>query len=459
MAKTNYDEIPDASELDSDDGINNDDSGEEVSFSDEFTNSLTEGNEGYSITDEGLVDKDGKVIKDLDTLTEEYTKFNDGGEGDEEEEEEEEEGDEGGDDDENDNPDDLGLSEDDDGNVVVNLASKHLKFNEEGDVIDKDGEVILPKKDYDAEIKKLETDGGGDSGNEDESVIADIQKRTGVEVLGEDGKPKTYENSDEGISQYVQDAIAQQGELSKREGAKALLEANPHLRAYAEHLNRGGDPRSFFEDVTKYDGVELKDDDNDQHLEIISANFQRMGSTKEKADNLAKLIVDKGDGKAEAVDALKALKDSEKAERQKALDAQEAVETQQRNEATKTLNEAKTIISSRKLAGGIEIPAEDVQPFMDYISKPIKDGKTQEVLDREAQPLDSILLEAFLGYKGGDVSKLAKIQAKKDRVTVIRNQSSKSAGGKTVVVNRTRPARKKKAAADNIPDVEDIINN
>ena len=82
-------------------------------------------------------------------------------------------------------------------------------------------------------------------------------------------------------------------------------------------------------------------------------------------------------------------------------------------------------VKNGKLAN-INIPLPEREGFLTYLTTPIQNGKSQDILDAEKDTVESDLLMSYLRYKGNDISALAKNIATTNNVQSLRERMAKN---------------------------------
>lgn len=201
--------------------------------------------------------------------------------------------------------------------VVDNLDKPQIdidgviyNIDDKGNAVDEQGNIK-----YTAEkIKELEQ---GQDGFDINSVIELVN----IKPLDEKGEFINYESSQEGLSQYVADVYAVGRNQAIAEYEEELVSKYPLLPDILKHLELTGSLEGFNKKVD-YSTFDLKEDNVDQHKQIIIEARLLRGDTPEKAQRYAKMLEDSKATYEEAQEELQFLvsKDAEaKAEYDKQL--------------------------------------------------------------------------------------------------------------------------------------------
>lgn len=269
------------------------------------------------------------------------------------------------------------------------------KLNATGDAVDETGKVVKTK----AELDALEAQ------QNEVALIDEIVQKAGYVVKGEDGKPKTYEDTPEGIIAYAKDIAKIELEKSQ----KALFDAYPKAKKYIQHLAAGGNDEQFFnvlqEDFSK---VTIDENNKEQQKNIIRSLMRKRGATAAEIEEDVKFIEDANKLKERSAGALATLKTMQsQTETEKETRRVQALQAEEKRQETywKGINK---IVTEGKVAGAI-IPEAKRTEFFEYMSKPIDDaGNSQDMLDADAETDETRIFTSLLRYLKYDLSLIIK---------------------------------------------------
>lgn len=317
-----------------------------------------------------------------------------------------------------------GESFDDKGNILnkegvivkkkEELDTIKLSKNDKGELVDNTGKVLKTKEQVDEfEYQQL-------------PVIKQVINRVGVIPLGEDGKPKEYEDTTDSLVEYAMDVIPLQVQAS-------LNKLYPDVKDYITHRHNGGTAEDFFINRVQndYKSWVLDDKNEDSMLSIITKDLQVKGHSVADADELAKLIKDSGADKLkEKAKASLASLQAYQTQTETAKQAQIDAARQANIDAEKTYwREVGTIINKGNLEG-VQISEAMKQPFIDYISKPVdKQGNTQADLDAKEESVARGLQIDYLRMMKFDFTKLISNMAKTNQVKTLSEHLKKNQKG------------------------------
>lgn len=333
--------------------------------------------------------------------------------------------------------------------------SQNLSFDNEGNVVNENGEVIHKKGEF--EVQKNE-DGTIDIVLPEDSDIDIIRQNLntnyGIELKDEQGESKQYENTHEGTAQMIKDAA----NLLAAQQEEQVFKQYPQAKNFLNHLMAGGNPADFFSLSQSYRNFEMpaESDDNKQHLstvykDLITANM-RIAKGYDSLSKEGKALVDKeasdyfdfkvsqGKEREAATTAQKALAAYEAQQEQKLNDRNAAILKQQKEQEAAYWNNVKSIIDSGKI-GNLNIPENDRESFWKYVHEPVTtDGLTQEILDASDPKNNEMNMQlALLRYLKFDIDKLVKMRVAEERVKELRTLGEK---GKKLRVQGSLPIEK-----------------
>lgn len=140
---------------------------------------------------------------------------------------------------------------------------------ENGDVVDKDGNVFKEAKDVKAWIESFEVN----NVNPDEISIETLQKTFDVELTDENGKPIEFENTPEGVKSYVESIIEVQKEEIQEATINTLYAKYPILETLIPYIATNGGSIEGFTDVKDRSGVTIDESNEAQQESIIRESW------------------------------------------------------------------------------------------------------------------------------------------------------------------------------------------
>lgn len=223
-----------------------------------------------------------------------------------------------------------------------------------------------------------------------------------------------FENSPEGLVKFV-DKVR---ETSASTGLTQKFEQRPILKALDEHIEAGKSIESFFQvqqinankiDVPKLTGDDKVDAQNKSfYKDVITANMKAVGMT----DKQITRVIDSSELEntlyEDAVESATAWNGRQDAQAQQLTQAEELRYKEELAQATKTITDITAIITKGIINGSI-LPANERQPFQDFILKYDDKGMAERDRKIASLSLEKSLLLDYLLFKDFDVKGLKPI--------------------------------------------------
>lgn len=324
----------------------------------------------------------------------------------------------------------------------IELDGVTYTVNEAGDLVDEKGEVFKTK----AELPKFLEEYSTEDANEVPEVnIEDIQKLVGVDVVDEKGKAVKFDNTPQGVAEYVNSVL----ELKKSEFAQAginkLIEDYPVVNDFLNYYIANGNSYEGFGELKDRSGIVIDENNEAQQIAIVREAWKEFGKRGD-VNKYINYLKDSGQLVDAAKDDLAALQQADTEVREQ--NAQAALQAQQEYEAQVVAywKGVKSCIDKREIAGykipdviildrgGKQVSATP-DDFFNYIYQVDEQGVSQyqRELANEA-PADRMndeLLKAYLKYTGKSYNSLLEMavankEVKKLRLTANKNKSAKA---------------------------------
>jgi len=317
------------------------------------------------------------------------------------------------------NKDDLSSK---DNNAEISIDDKSYKLDDEGNALNEDGTIFMSKED----IEKLE------ASDEESDDIRSIQEKIGYIPVDQNGKEIVYENSVEGIVQYIQDSALYMAQQKYNEDFNKFIESRSWIREAIEYEDKNGTIEGFKPGID-WDKVELKQEDEDSIKNVIIQAQLAKGDTLEDAEMYYTLLKDANKTIESAQKAKQFLVNKEKSERelanQRARIAAELEAKQAREEMeevkNKILNKSEITVGDRTLSipkvininENGKIVTKTPEDFFRYIYEPKVyeiNGRRQEMteyayrtmINNSKRTIDDDLYDAYLSFVNGDTKSL-----------------------------------------------------
>ena len=302
--------------------------------------------------------------------------------------------------------------------VAVEVDGVKYQLDKDGNALNQDGTTFKTK----AELDALE--------NPEEPLIVELAALTGFKPVGDDGKPKVYADTNEGLLEFINDLAANKAQAAEKE----LFTTFPKAEAYIRHIAAGGTDESFFNHVRDdYSKVTIDDNNVEQQKQILRNYYIKKGFTPEKADKTVKYHEQANELLPEAKDALADMKQTQAkadAAKKAADDAAIAKKEQEANDYWKGVEE----IVTKGTVQGIIIPEADRKNFLKYVSEAVtNDRMSQAALDASKESVETKLYLDLLRFKKYNIADLVKAAVATEKVRSLR---SKVAGTKIPVATQ-----------------------
>ena len=315
--------------------------------------------------------------------------------------------------------------------VELEISGKTYKVDENNNLVDEKGEIFKKGEELEEYLKTLEQ---SDEDVKDDLSIDSIQEALGIEITDENGKEVQFENTPEGIKQYVAAVIETQQQEIAETTLNTLWDKYPVIKDVLDYyLANGESLEGFNAEAPNYD-VDIDDNDESQQESIIKLAWKEQNRKGNVDDYIAYL---KSSGKLLSVaeEELEGLKEAAKEQREAyARQAQEVAKKQQ-EEQEKYWAGVKEVIDSKKIAG-YNIPdtiiikregkniAVTPNDFFNYIYRVDKEGVTQYQRDLMKDSVESRrddeILRAFLKFTGGTYANLVDMAISEKEVTKLK---------------------------------------
>lgn len=217
---------------------------------------------------------------------------------------------------------------------------------ENGDVVDKDGNVFKEAKDVKEWIESFEVN----NVNPDEISIETLQKTFDVELTDENGKPIEFENTPEGVKSYVESIIEVQKEEIQEATINTLYAKYPILETLIPYIATNGGSIEGFTDVKDRSGVTIDESNEAQQESIIRESWAEQ-KISGNVDNYIAYLKANGMLLDTAKAELAALQEKDASLREELAQQAEEAEQAAIERETQFWTGVKEVIDSRSIAG------------------------------------------------------------------------------------------------------------
>lgn len=297
----------------------------------------------------------------------------------------------------------------------VEIEGVKYGLDAEGNAIDDKGNIVKTKTDVDALAQQEQQT----EEVEEIPLITEVYQKIGVELLGDDGKPKVYEDSVEGMSQMALDIAEKVAEKDRKE----FFTAFPIIKELTSHLIKGGTPEEFFKTKSEsWRGLTLKDASDDLRTTLIIKDLTSKGMNSEQAQKTAKLYKDSNQLNEMSDSALKSLQEGEIKVENDRKEKELLKYKENEKQAITHWNQVEQVVNKGVLSH-ISIPEAEKKDFFKYISQAAnEDGLSQSWIDRDNLSIEQKLILDYMVFKKLDFTKLIANRSKTETAKTMRSR-------------------------------------
>lgn len=335
--------------------------------------------------------------------------------------------------------------------VQLEISDKTYTVDENKNLVDEKGNIFKKADEVEEYLKTLDQ---SDEDENEELSIDSIQEALGIGITDEDGKEVQFENTPEGIKQYINAVVETQQQEIAETTLNTLWDRYPIIKEVLDYYIANGESlEGFNSDAPNYD-IDINDNDESQQESIIRLAWKEQGRKGSVDDYIAYL---KSSGKLLSVaeEELDGLKESAKEQKQALAQRAQEIAKQQEEEQEQYWQGVKNVIESKKIAG-YKIPdtiiikregksiAVTPNDFFNYIYRVDKEGVTQYqrdlMKDSAESRRDDEILRAFLKFTGGTYANLIDMAISEKEVTKLKFKAKANREHRnTVKVKPTAP--------------------
>ena len=301
--------------------------------------------------------------------------------------------------------------------VELEIGNTIYKVDNDGNLVDEKGEIFKKADEVQEYLKTLEQ---SDEDAKDDLSLESIQEALGITITDDEGKEIQFENSPEGIKQYVNAVIETQQQEIAETTINTLWDKYPIIKdALDYYLANGNSLEGFNSDAPNYD-IDIDENDESQQESIIRLAWREQ-NRKGNVDDYIAFLKSSGKLLSVAEEELEGLKEADKEYRADLAKRAKAAADAEQERQEKYWQGVKDVIDSKKIAG-YKIPdtiiikregksiAATPNDFFNYIYRVDKEGVTQYQRDlmkeTEESRRDDEILRAFLKFSGGSYANL-----------------------------------------------------
>lgn len=285
------------------------------------------------------------------------------------------------------------------------ISTDTLPVDAQGNFINANGEVVKTKVELYRETTTVGT------------VMNALAKNFNISY-GDDYMPDDTEDS-------IVDLVNKVTKVVEGRSVAQYMQNNPELDSLRKHIQLHGTAEGFKANAVNYDDVDLKALSTDVKKAYITEAYKVSGRTLTPAYSKYLDSLGEEDYNNEVDANLKVLKQHQTTTQQQVDNALKQKEINAQEEAKAYWNSVTTTVKNGKL-GNISIPLPEREGFLSYLTDPVQNGRSQDMLDADKDTVESDLLMSYLRYKGNDISALAKNIATTNSVQGLRERMAKN---------------------------------
>lgn len=339
--------------------------------------------------------------------------------------------------------------------MEVEFDGQVYVVDSKGNLVDAEGNIFKEAKD----VAKFIEDNNPEDVSDDTININAIMDAIGLDILDDNGNPRTFTNDPKGIAEYINEAINAKADEIQQGALNKFFNDNPIVRQFMDYCYVNGSPRGFG-DIPDRSGWTIDKDNEQQQAAIIMMAAQEFGNGSVN-DNYIKYLQTNGALYEEAQRQLDALVQKDKAlmqqleERAKQQKEQQQVELQQYwdnvyDHITKgKIGEYKLPEAFVKEVDGqkVTLTKNDFYDYMSRLAYQDEDGNVLTAYQKdlremsEEDALNRDLLSAWLMFTGGNYEDLVNMKVRENEVRRLVLTSKKQRSSKSVKVTKPKQGK------------------
>ena len=341
----------------------------------------------------------------------------------------------------------------------IEVEGKTYTVDDNGNVLDENGNVFKEASEVNDWINSF--DQVDDTSDDSIISIQSIQDAIGIDITDDDNNVVSYENTPEGIKDYINDVIDSAKNEHYETAIATLYQKYPILNDVLNYYIANGNSLEGFAQVPDRSNIVIEDDNEEQQEAIIRTAWTER---EQKGDVNSYIAYLKSSGAllSTAREELDAIQEADKQYRQELEEEAERIENERIEQLEQYWNEVYDTIQKRTIAG-YQIPESiivnrnnqkiSVTPddFFNYIYRVDKDGKSAYERDLEAETPESRredeILRAYLKFVGGNYSNLVDMAINKEKVNKLK-LIAKERNNSTIRINKPKGSSAKGADID-----------
>lgn len=328
----------------------------------------------------------------------------------------------------------------------IEVGENTYTVDEQGNLVDKDGNIFKEAKDVDAWLKEFDKI----ENTEDEININTIQDAIGIQITDDNDKPIEFENSIEGIKSYINAVVETARDEHYETAINTLYQKYPILNDVLNYYLANGNSLEGFNEIPDRSGITINDSDEAQQEAIIRTAWKEQGR-KGDVESYLQYLKSSGILLTTAKEELAGLQEADAQYRKEIEEEAERKENERIKKLEDYWNGVHDVIKSRNIAG-YQIPETIVinrdgqkisvtpKDFFNYVYRVDSDGLSayERALAAETPESrrDDEILRAYLKFVGGNYSNLVSMAINKEKVATLRLKAKER---NTTTVRVTKP--------------------
>ena len=338
--------------------------------------------------------------------------------------------------------------------ATIEVGDETYTIDKDGNAIDKNGNIFKEAKNVDAWINEF--DEVTDTDDNTNISINSIRDAIGIDITDEQGKSVEFDNTTDGIKNYV-NAVIENAKAEQTEIAiNTLCQKYPIVKDVLSYYIANGNSLEGFNQIPDRSNITIDDSNEAQQEQIIRVAWNERGQ-KGDVESYIGYLKSSGILLATAKEELAALQEADAQYRKQIEDEAERKENERIEELEKYWNGVHDVIKKREIAG-YQIPEQIIinrngqklsvtpEDFFNYLYRVDKKGYSAYQYDLAKETpesrRDDEILRAYLKFVGGNYSNLVSMAINKEKVNALKLKAKTRTKSSSIRI--TSPIKDKK---------------
>lgn len=342
--------------------------------------------------------------------------------------------------------------------TVIEVGEEKYTVDANGNLVDKDNNIFKEAKDVKAWLEEFDKVEDADKNT---ISISSIQKAIGIEITDDNDKIIEYDNTPEGITNYINAVIETAKEEQQEIAINTLYQRYPILNDVLNYYIANGNSLKGFGEIPDRSGITINDSDEKQQEAIIRTAWKEQ-NRKGDVESYIGYLKSSGTLLATAKEELEGLQEADAQYRKQLEEEAERKENERIENLKKYWDGVHDVIKTRQIAG-YQIPEQIVvnrdgqklsvtpEDFFNYIYRVDQTGHSAYERDLAKQTpesrRDDEILRAYLMFVGGNYSNLVNMAINKEKVATLKLRA-KERNGSTVKITKPNTTVNKSSNID-----------